>query len=80
MSGDRGVAESRARALLREQAVTETQKRSACVVLAGRALIAAGSNEEAARGMLREVLEAVGVIPYPVPPGRKQFAAKGGTS
>ena len=73
MSPDRGVSEGRAEALLKEAAVTGEQSRAASVRLAGRALAAADGDEETARPMLREALEAIGALPYEAAPGRKQF-------
>ena len=58
------MGESRARALLAEQKITEAQKRAACVTLADLALRLAGGDRQAARAMLRESLEAIGAIPY----------------
>ena len=78
MSGDRGVSGDRAGALLRETGITSAQQRAACITLAGLALQAAGP--EAAGPVLRGVLEVIGVIPYPVPPGRKQFGHRQGDS
>jgi hypothetical protein len=45
--------------------ITPEQQRAACVTLASLSLAAAGGDEEAARGMLREVLEVIGAVPYP---------------
>src|ERR1035441_10216567 len=73
MSPDRGVSEGRAEALVKEAAVTGEQSRAACITLAGRALAAADGDEETARPMLREALEAIGALPYEAAPGRKQF-------
>jgi len=77
------VSEGRAEALLREQAVTAEQRRSACVTLAGRALAVADGDKTAAKRMLREVLEAIGVIWYEpgvtrTPIGSRSHAAKRG--
>jgi hypothetical protein len=44
--------------------ITEAQLRSACIVLAGKALDAAEGDWDAAGAMLRPVLEAVGALPY----------------
>jgi hypothetical protein len=57
-------SEARANALLAERAITGAQQRAACVTLAGLALIAARGDEQAAKGMLREALEAIGAVPY----------------
>lgn len=67
-------------AILGDRDVTEDEQREAGIRLAERALIAAGGDEEAAKPMLREVLEAAGFIPYetaaryqygrPKPPGK----------
>ncbi len=56
------VPESRANALLKEQAITEAEQRAACITLAGLALAASHGNRKAARRMLRAVLEIIGVI------------------
>jgi hypothetical protein len=56
------VPESRAVALLKEAAVSEAEKRAACITLAGLSLAAADGNRRAARRMLRAVLEVIGVI------------------
>jgi len=45
--------------------VTPEQQRSACITLASLSLAAAEGDEQAAKGMLREVLEVIGAIPYP---------------
>jgi hypothetical protein len=58
------MSEARADALLAERKITEAQQRAACVTLAGLALIAARGDKQAAKGMLREALEAIGAIPY----------------
>ena len=73
MSGNSEVSESRTRALLREAAVTAAEERAAQVTLADAALITAGGDTEAAKVLLREVLEAVGAVPYEPGPGRKHF-------
>jgi hypothetical protein len=44
--------------------ITEAQLRSACIVLAGQALDAAGGDWEAAKGLLPDALRGVGAIPY----------------
>jgi len=84
-TADLGGSESRAQALLKEAAVTAGQLRAASLRLAGRALAAAGGDREAARPVLREVLEAIGVIAYEpgvalTPIGRKSHAARKGTA
>jgi len=78
MSPDRGTGIDRAEALLKEAVITEAQQREAGINLAGLALKAAGGDPEAAKPMLREVLEAVGALWYPVPPGKKQFGHRQG--
>jgi hypothetical protein len=60
----REVAEDRARAILAAQEVTAAQERAACIVLAGKALDAAGGDWDTARTILRGPLEAIGAIPY----------------
>ena len=64
MTGNSEVSESRARALLKDAAVTAAEERSAQVTLADRALIAADGDPEAAKVMLREALEITGFWPY----------------
>jgi hypothetical protein len=61
---DHEVSEARADALLAERKITGAQQRAACVTLASLALIAANGDRQAARGMLREALEAIGGVPY----------------
>jgi hypothetical protein len=56
-----------------EEARAAAEGRSAQVTLADRALIAADGDTEAAKVMLREVLEATGFIEYEPAPGRKHF-------
>jgi len=84
-AADLGGSESRAQALLKEAAVTDAVTRAASIRLAGCALASAGGDREAAKGPLREVLEAIGVIPYEpgvalTPIGRKSHAARKGTA
>ena len=55
------LPESRANALLKEQAISEAEQRSACITLAGLAL-AASPNRKAAKKTLRAVLVIIGVI------------------
>jgi hypothetical protein len=65
MSPDRGVGnDARTEALLKECEVTAQQQRRAGIRLAGRALAAADGDQQAAKGMLRPVLEAVGIVSY----------------
>ena len=64
MTGNGEVSESRTQALLKEAAVTEAQERSAGITLAWVALRITGGDQEAAKEMLGEVLEAAGFIPY----------------
>jgi hypothetical protein len=59
-----GVGDDRADALLKESAVTAAQQRQAAIRLAGQALVAASGHRQTAKGMLREVLLAIGVIAY----------------
>lgn len=80
MTGDKGVGDDRAGALLKEAHVTAEQQRAAGIRLAGLAFVAADGDRRAAKGMLRTVLEAIGVIPYPVRLGRKQFGHRQGES
>lgn len=61
---DREVSETRAQALLKEAGITAAERRSACVVLAGRALAAADGDRQAAKAVLIEALEAIGEWPY----------------
>ncbi len=67
------VSESRTQALLKEAAVTAEQERSAGITLALVALRVADGDRQAAKAMLREVLEATGFIEYEPGPGRKHF-------
>lgn len=63
MTGNREIAEDRARAILGNAGeITAAQERSACLVLAGLALNAADGDWETARTLLRVPLEAVGAI------------------
>jgi len=67
MSPDKGVGDDRAEALLKEAAVTGEQQRAAGITLASLSLVAADGDQQAAGGMLRDALEAVGVIAYEPP-------------
>lgn len=71
------VSEARAQALLKEAAISEAEQRSAQVTLAGIALTVADGDGQAAKVMLREVLEATGFIEYEPGPGRKHFGQVG---
>lgn len=48
-------------AILSERDITEDERRQAGIRLAGLALNASGGDPDAARGMLRDVLEATGL-------------------
>jgi hypothetical protein len=67
MTGDKGVGDDRAGALMKELAVTAEQQRAAGIRLAGSALAAEDGNAEAAKPALRDALEAIGLIPYAPP-------------
>jgi hypothetical protein len=73
MSSDLGAGDGRADALLKEQKISDEEKRSACVTLASLALTAAGGDRRAAKPMLRQALEVIGVIAYRPAAARKHF-------
>ena len=56
--------QARARALAEEAAITAAQERAAMVALAGCALHAADGDGQAAKAVLREVLETCGLLDY----------------
>jgi len=58
------LAGDRDEALLKEAEITAEQQRAAGVSLASLSLAAADGDKQAAKGILREALEAVGVLPY----------------
>ena len=58
------LAGDRAESLLNEIQVTEAQQRAAGIQMAGRCLIAADGDWQAAKGMLRDALEAIGSLRY----------------
>ena len=53
--------------------VTAEQMRAACITLADLSLTAARGDKRAARGILRTVLEAIGVLPYKPGPRKYKF-------
>ncbi len=52
-------------------------RREAGIRLAGIALAVTGRDEDAAKAMLREPLEAIGALPYEQAPGRYRYGAAG---
>jgi len=58
------LAGDRDEALLKEAEITAEQQRAAGVSLASLSLAAADGDKQAAKGILREALSAIGMLPY----------------